>query len=189
MTKMIILASKSPRRREMMKDISSSFLTYSPDIDESLSLSLSSPLEIVKDIAKRKAEKSLISYPNDIIITADTIVVFKDEIIGKPKDEKDAYRILRELSGNEHEVITAYVIIKEGKMIERSVSSKVIFNDLSDELINSYIESKSPFDKAGGYGIQDNEKFPLVKSYEGSYDNIKGFPTKEIGEDLKQFIS
>ena len=181
---MIILASKSPRRRELMKKITNSFLTYNADIDESLSYSLPTPLEAVIDIAKRKALKAKEEFPNDLVIAADTIVVLDKEIIHKPIDEEDAKRILRKLSDKTHLVITAYAINEKDELIEDYVISKVTFNKLSDELIEKYVLSKSPLDKAGAYGIQDNEKYPIIKSYEGSYDNIVGFPIEEIKNTL-----
>lgn len=188
MINMFLLASKSPRRKEMMNQISSSFLTFSPDIDESVSLDLKDPIKIVKDISLRKAKKAKEEYKDLVIIAADTIVVFDNKIYGKPKDEEDAKKILRELSGNTHEVITAYTLIKDEKIITNTVTSKVIFNDLSDELINGYVKSGSPLDKAGAYGIQDNDIFPIIKSYVGSYDNIKGFPVTEIQLDINKLL-
>ena len=96
----------------------------------------------------------------------------------------DAKKILRELSNKTHEVITAYTIIKGEKIITEYVVSSVTFNNLSDKLIDDYIKSGSPLDKAGAYGIQDNDRYPIIKSYAGSYDNIVGFPVKEIKETL-----
>lgn len=173
----------------MMKEISSSFLTYDSHIGEEKSFVLSSPLEIVKDIALRKGLNALERYPKDLIIAADTIVLFNDKIYGKPHDEEDARRILKELSDNTHEVITAYVLLTKKDRVINHVISKVTFNKLSGELIEDYIKSGSPFDKAGGYGIQDNDKFPIIKSYDGSFDNIKGFPVKEIRFDLEKIES
>ncbi len=186
---MIVLASKSPRRREMMNRISSSFLTYAPEIDEKASYIFKSPNQIVIDIAKRKGFASLNKYPNDIIIAADTIVVLKDQILGKPKDKNDAKRILKLLSDKEHMVITAYVILSKNKLMINEVTSYVQMNNLDDQFIEKYIESGSPLDKAGAYGIQDNSKFPIVRSYAGSFDNIKGFPVLEIKRDLELFIN
>ena len=183
---MIVLASKSPRRRMLLeREISKDFLTHSPDIDEDLSYNLPTPLEAVRDIAKRKCESCISLFKNDLIITADTIVVLGNEIIHKPADADDAKVILRKLSNKTHEVITAYALYYKGNMIVKHVISKVVFNDLSDELIDKYVKSGSPLDKAGGYGIQDNDTYPIVKEYIGSYENIVGFPIDEIKLDIE----
>ena len=182
---MIVLASQSPRRRSLMSKITNDFLTYVSDINEHESYKLKDPLKIVRDISYRKAKKAKEAYPNDIILAAGTIVVLDNEILGKPDDKDDAIRMLKELSNKEHLVITGYTIINKDKELTSHVISKVLFNPLSDELIQRYVESGSPLDKAGAYGIQDNEHFPIIKSYEGSYENIVGFPTDEIKKDLE----
>mgnify|MGYP003308796515 CR=1 FL=1 len=181
---MIILASSSPRRKQLLSQLVDSFYIYKVDIDEEKSYILPYQ-EAVKDISIRKGLKAKEIYPNDIIISADTIVVVNNQIIGKPKDKKDAYEILKMLSGKTHEVITSYTIIFKDKLINKSVVSFVTFNSLNDELINRYIESGSPMDKAGAYGIQDNEQFPIISHYEGSLNNIIGFPIEEIKIDLE----
>ena len=183
-----ILASKSPRRRDLMKLISSDFLVAVEDIDEENSYRLS-PIEAVKDIAKRKGEAVDKLYPNDLVISADTIVVLNNQIIGKPINKDDAKRILKELSNQIHYVYTAYRVKYKDKEIINYVESKVIFNQLSDELIDKYVESGSPLDKAGAYGVQDNEQFPIIKKVIGSIDNVIGFPVKEIKEDIEKLIS
>ena len=182
-----ILASKSPRRKDLMKFISSDFLIAIEDIDESISYKLD-PVSAVKDIAKRKGEAVYKSYPNDLVITADTIVVLEKEIIGKPKDKIDAKKILSKLSNKTHQVYTGYAIHYLDKLIVGVVKTDVIFNELSDELIDKYIESGSPLDKAGAYGIQDNDKFPIIKNIIGSYDNVVGFPVKEIKEKIEEIV-
>ena len=180
---MVILASASPRRRELLKQIVDDFEIITADIDEEISYVLS-PLDAVKDIARRKGEKIHLEHPHDLVISADTIVVLDNKIIGKPIDENDAKKILRELSGKIHRVITAYCLFKEEKFIEHYVISTVEFNNLSDELINRYVASGSPLDKAGAYGVQDNDKFPIVKEVKGSMTNVIGFPVEEIKEDF-----
>ena len=158
---MIVLASKSPRRKALISEyLTSDFLTYNCDIDEDLSLHLVDPILIVRDIDKT--------------------------ILGKPKDEDDAYRILKLLSNKTHYVATAYSIIHNDKCILKHVISEVTFNELSDELIRQYISSKSPLDKAGAYGIQDNDKYHIIKEYKGSYYNIVGLPIEELLESLKE---
>lgn len=180
---MVVLASASPRRRELMKRITPSFEVATADIDEETSYNLP-PLQAVLDIAKRKCLKVKDNYPNDIVITADTIVVLNDEIIHKPVDAEDAKNILKKLSDKTHQVITAYCINYKNKFIESYVASDVLFNKLSDKLIEDYVATGSPLDKAGAYGVQDGEKFPIVKEVIGSIDNVIGFPVEEIKRDF-----
>ena len=185
---MVILASASPRRKKLMKDLFPSFTIIVPEIDESLSFKKYQDVkDIVGDIAKRKCLKISASHPHDLVIAADTVVVIGNEIIGKPKDKDDAYRMLKKLSGKTHYVYTAYVISQNNKAVSNIVETEVLFNDLSDELINSYIATGSPLDKAGAYGFQDNDQYPIVKRINGSYHNVIGFPVEEIKEDLKKF--
>ena len=187
---MVILASASPRRKQLMKELFPSFTIIVPEIDESLSFKNHTDVQdIVSDIAKRKCEKIAKDHPSDLVIAADTVVVIENEIIGKPKDQDDAYKMLKKLSGKTHYVYTAYVISKDGKMVSNVVETEVVFNDLTDDLINRYIASGSPLDKAGAYGYQDNEKFPVVKNINGSYNNVIGFPIEEIGADIKKEFS
>ena len=187
---MIILASASPRRKQLMKELFPSFTIVIPEIDESLSFkNHDNVIDIVKDIAKRKCEKIRKDYPHDLIIAADTVVVIENEIIGKPKDKEDAYQMLKKLSNKTHYVYTAYAINKEDKMVINTVETEVIFNNLSDDLINRYIATGSPLDKAGAYGYQDNDQYPIVKKINGSYHNVIGFPTEEIKEDLEKNFS
>ena len=180
-----VLASKSPRRKELMKLISSDFIVVTEDIDEESSYKLP-PIKAVEDIAKRKGEAVNKYYPDDLIISADTIVVINNQIIGKPTDKQDAKRILRLLSGKSHFVHTGFRVKYLNKEIVSHVTSEVIFNELSDELIDKYVASGSPLDKAGAYGVQDNEKFPIIKKVIGSIDNVVGFPVKEILEVVNQ---
>ena len=132
------------------------------------------------DIAKK--------YPNDIIIAADTLVYLDDEILGKPHNENEAIKMLKKLSNRKHEVKTLYTIYCLNKKIEitKEVVSEVYFNDLSDELISSYVKSKSPLDKAGAYGVQDNERFPIINKTVGSFSNIVGLPIEELEKDLRK---
>ena len=183
---MVILASASPRRKELMKQITDDFQVIVSDINEEQSYALS-PLEAVLDIAKRKGLKVHEQHPHDLVISADTIVVLNNQIIHKPIDEEDAKRILKMLSNKKHQVITAYCLFKDNKMIERHVISEVVFNDLSEQLINEYVASGSPLDKAGAYGVQDNDHFPIVKETRGSLTNVIGFPVDEIKEDFLKF--
>ena len=174
---MIILASKSPRRKELLGQLINEFEIIPPLINEFLY-----PFE---DLSKEKAKVVASNYPDAIIISADTIVIKNNVVYGKPKDKLDAFRMLKELSNNVHQVKTVYSIYSQNKHIEltRIVTSKVYFNELSDELISQYVDTLSPLDKAGAYGIQD-EEFNLVNKIEGSYTNIVGLPIDELKEDL-----
>ena len=183
---MIILASKSPRRQQLIHLITDDFIVDVSHIDESSSLNMS-PIDAVKDIAKRKGLDIAKKHPGLITISADTIVVIDNQIIGKPVDKEDAKRILRLLSNREHIVITAYCLIKNDQFFENTVTSKVLFNNLSEELIDRYVESGIPMDKAGAYGVQDNDIYPIVKSVDGSLHNVIGFPVEEIKQDLVNF--
>ena len=183
---MIVLASKSPRRQQLMHNITDDFIVDVSDIDESTSLNMS-PIEAVQDIAKRKGLDIVKKHPGQIVISADTIVVIDNMVLGKPVDEDDAYRMLSLLSNRTHEVITAFCLLKDDNFYEEYVISKVTFNKLEDELIKNYIASGSPMDKAGAYGAQDNKDFLIVKNISGSRDNVIGFPVKEIKEALEKF--
>ena len=185
---MVILASASPRRKQLMKELVPSFSIIVPEIDESLSFKKYQDVRhIVSDIAHRKCQKISKDHPNDLVIAADTVVVIGNEIIGKPKDKEDAFKMLRKLSGNTHYVYTAYEISKGKQIVSGIVETEVIFNDLSDDLINQYIATGSPLDKAGSYGYQDNNDYALVKKINGSITNVIGFPVEDIKEDLKKF--
>jgi len=181
---MFVLGSQSPRRKWLMgEDIAKDFLIDVSDIDESISL-IYKPAKACKDIAKRKGQDVAKRHPNDIVIAADTIVIIDKKIIGKPKDENDAYKMLKYLSNRTHKVITAYYINIKGKEILNYDSALVKFNKLSDETIYAYIATKSPMDKAGAYGLQDNERFHIVKYVKGSVKTVLGFPSEKIVEEL-----
>lgn len=180
---MIILASSSPRRKQLLKQICDDFVIESMNIDESFSTHLTY-LKAVEDIAYRKGVCVKQMHPKDIVISADTIVTIDNKIIGKPKDKKDAKNILLMLSNKKHTVITSYCIFYDNQVIQRSIHTIVKMNNLSLDLIDKYIASGSPMDKAGAYGIQDNDKYPIIDYYEGSLNNVIGFPLEEIKKDL-----
>lgn len=173
----IILASKSPRRKELLKRIVDNFLIIPADIDES-------KFEL-NEIAYQKALKVAKDFPFDLILSADTIVRINEKVLGKPKDKKDAKRMLLLLSNKTHEVITYYCIFNLNKKIciRNSVLSYVTFNKLDEELIDKYISTLSPLDKAGAYGIQDKE-YNLVKKLDGDEDNVIGMPLTALKKDL-----
>ncbi|MBQ7340467.1 MAG: septum formation protein Maf [Clostridia bacterium] len=182
----LILASNSPRRREILTKMGIEFTVLPSFFDESKVKEKNSEvaeffaINKAKDVFNRLEDKEGV-----VVLGADTIVCFENEVLGKPKDREDAKKMLKRLSGNTHKVITGYAFIGVGVEISGSEVSEVIFNDLSDEYIEKYVENANPLDKAGSYGIQDG--YNLVKEYRGSFDNIVGLPSEKIGEVLKKF--
>ncbi len=174
---MLILASESPRRRELIKKITSNFTVIPSNIDESL-LHIA-PHDLPAELSKMKAYSVYSKYPNDEVLACDTVVIIDNELLGKPKSKKEAYDMLSKLSNRKHVVISGYTYISKDKEITRTVRTYVYFNKLSEETINKYIESGSPMDKAGAYGIQD-EEFNLVNHIEGDFDNVIGLPVNDI---------
>lgn len=176
---MIILASESPRRKELIKKITKEFTVIPANIDESI---LHIPAcDLPGELSKLKAYDVFAKYPNDKVLACDTVVIIDGQILGKPHSKEQASEMLHKLSGRKHVVISGYTIISKEKEVTRTVRTYVYFNKLSDELIDRYIATGSPMDKAGAYGIQDQE-FDLVNHIEGSFDNVIGLPT----EDIKQ---
>ena len=174
---MTILASESPRRRELIKKITQEFTVIPANIDESI---LHVPAcDLPGELSKMKAYDVFQKHPNDKILACDTVVIIDGQILGKPHSKEQASEMLHKLSGRKHVVISGYTIISKEKEVTRTVRTYVYFNKLSDELIDRYIASGSPMDKAGAYGIQD-EEFNLVDHIEGSMDNVVGLPTEDI---------
>jgi septum formation protein len=180
----IILASKSPRRRELLGSLGVEFKIIPAVGDEVLVEGLT-PGEIAKSIAGAKADEIFAKYPDSAVIGADTIVVLDGEILQKPKDNDDEYNMLTKLSGREHTVFTGYALLTKERKVYGVEGSTVVFNDLSEQTKLAYVESGLGLDKAGGYGIQDG--YDLVKEIKGSYNNIVGFPTEVFEKLLKEF--
>jgi septum formation protein len=174
---MIILASESPRRRELIKKITNDFVVIPSNVDESV-LHIA-PHDLPGELSKLKAYSVYSRYPNDTILACDTVVILDGELMGKPHTNEKAKEMLRKLSNKKHVVISGYTFINKDKEITRTVRTYVYFNKLSEELIEQYVASGSPMDKAGGYGIQDSE-FNLVNHIEGSLDNVVGLPVEDI---------
>jgi septum formation protein len=182
---MLILASSSPRRAKLMKEAGLDFIVEPSHIDEDLDDKLK-PLDFVLELAKLKAQQVAKNHENDIVIGADTIVVYDDQILGKPKDEDDAYRMLKLLSNDRHIVYTAVAIVRN-KEIKTFVSeAEVWMKNLSDLEIKNYIKTKEPMDKAGAYAIQ-GDGGNLVDHFKGDFFTIVGLPLKELLENLKSF--
>ena len=180
---MVILASSSPRRKELLKRIISNFEIKVSNIDESINRP-QNVSEIPYELAYRKAKEIAKDYYNDIVIGSDTIVAINNEVLEKPIDEKDAYRMLKLLNNNTHEVISGIAILYQNKEIRYIEKSFVTFNNLTDKEILDYIATKDPLDKAGAYGIQ-NEYINLVKEFSGEYENIVGLPLIRLEKELK----
>lgn len=180
---MVILASSSPRRKELLKRIISNFEIKVSNIDESINRP-QNVSEIPYELAYRKAKEIAKDHYNDIVIGSDTIVAINNEVLEKPVDEKDAYRMLKLLNNNTHEVISGIAILYQDKEIRYIEKSFVTFNNLTDKEILDYIATKDPLDKAGAYGIQ-NEYINLVKEFSGEYENIVGLPLIRLEKELK----
>lgn len=178
---MLILASASPRRKELLKKLCKTFTVIPANVDERL-LDLP-PKDLAYEESKMKAYAIASLFPEDEVLSCDTIVVLDGEILGKPKDEEDAFRMLKKQSGKKQIVLSAYTYVYKFVEISRTVATAVYFNELSDELIRDYIEKKKPLDKAGAYGIQDG--YPLIHHIEGSYDNVMGLPTEDIAKHVR----
>ena len=174
----LVLASKSPRRKEILQNNGYSFVAVESKFGEN-DIALH-PIETAVSNALGKAT-SVFNELNDenvVVLGADTIVYFNQTILGKPKDKNDAIEMLKTLSNATHTVVTGYAVISGKGCVSGHTESKVTFNDLSLELINQYVNSGLPLDKAGAYGIQD--PYPLVQGYKGSLSNIIGLPIEDI---------
>lgn len=171
----MILASASPRRKEILENFGFSFKTIIKNIDETSDKTRAE--EKILEIAEKKARAAAIDFPDENVVGADTVVVVDGKILGKPKDEKEAFSMLKSLSGRSHEVITAFSFININKNISYSdyEITKVYFKNLTDDEINWYINTKEPMDKAGAYGIQGKGAF-FVEKIEGDFFSVMGFP-------------
>lgn len=180
----IILASQSPRRHYLMKEAGFEFEIRVRSIDESFPADM--PAEKVAEflaVQKAEAVKDWI-VGQEVIVTADSVVIQDNKIYGKPTDAADAFRILRELSGNVHQVITGVCLMDKDKMVHFSDVAHVHFDTLTDEEIHFYIEKYKPFDKAGAYGVQEWIGFTKVKKIDGAYANIMGLPIQKVYNKL-----
>lgn len=184
---MLILASTSPRRKELLESVGFRFHLTKPIFDEAtLDVSKLKVEDYVLQLALAKATSVFNEYPEDVVLAADTIVVLGHEVIGKPKDENDAVAILKKLAGKTHQVYTAvYIISKENQTGFVEVSN-VTFKPMSDEDILAYVATKEPMDKAGAYGIQGYGS-QYVEGYDGDFHTIMGLPLKRVIASLKDF--
>lgn len=185
----IYLASKSPRRRQLLKQLNLKFKTFSVETEEKVKR-YESPHEAVLRIANEKMDLAKESVKRGILITADTIVFLDNRVLGKPKDEKDAFRMLMKLSGRTHQVFSAYCIhnTSTGITISEFVKTDVTFRKLTEKEILDYIKTGSPMDKAGAYGIQDDFGAVFVDKINGCYYNVVGLPLSKFYHALIRII-
>lgn len=184
--KRLILASKSPRRHDLLSKMGFTFSVHAPDVDENI---MGAPSDMVRLLSERKACAVKELYEDGWIVAADTLVAIGDKALGKPTDRKDAFKMLASLSGRNHQVYTGVCLMdaKTGRFISRTVRSDVYFKPLSPADILTYIQTGEPMDKAGAYAIQGGAR-KFIEKYEGSFDNIVGFPTEEFRKMYDEFI-
>jgi septum formation protein len=183
----IILASGSPRRKELLSFIGLKFKVDVSDFEEDLGLKLK-PHELSKYLSFEKARAVAHNYKNAVIIAADTFIVFRGKLLGKPHTEKEAMRMLTLLNGKSHSVITGYTVLdtNTGKKSSRSVETKVWFRNMAEDELRAYVRTGEPLDKAGAYAIQGIGSL-IVKKIEGDYFNVIGLPVASLAATLKKF--
>lgn len=181
----VILASQSPRRRELMALFHIPFVVRAADIDETMDPS-KTPSDEVARVSRLKAE-AVRHGKEDVVIAADTIVVCRGEVLGKPRDEADAFRMLRLLSGRDHQVMTGMTVLYRDEAVVCTEVTDIHFRPLSDKEILSYIRSGEPMDKAGSYGIQGGAAL-FAEKMVGDYYNVMGLPVCRLGQILRGII-
>lgn len=184
----IVLASKSPRRQELLKGIGIDFSILTKEVDENYPQRLPT-IDVAPflSLKKAKAFEDAELPDNYMVITADTVVIVENEILGKPKDRDDAVRMMNLLSGKVHKVVTGVTVHTKEKTKTFSVISKVTFETLDNQEIDYYIDNFKPYDKAGAYGVQEWIGYIGVSNVEGSYYNVMGLPTQRLYKVLKEF--
>ena len=185
--KKIILASASPRRKELLEKISLKFEVDASDCKEEIDSELE-PDEFVRQISIKKAKSVAVRHKNAIIIAADTIGVIGNKILGKPHTENEARKMLNEISGKSHSVITGFTVLDTAtnKIMSRTVNTKVYIKKLTKQEIDAYVQTGEPLDKAGAYAIQGLGAV-IVEKIEGDYYNVMGLPLNALTEALKEF--
>lgn len=186
-SKNIILASKSPRRQNLLKELGFDFEIKTKEIEEVYPSGLQrEQVAVFLSELKASAFKNELSE-NDVVLTSDTIVCLKDEIIGKPIDREDSVKMLGKLSGNKHEVITAVTLTSQKKQCTFYDVTEVYFKSLTTQEIEYYVDNYEPFDKAGSYGIQEWIGYIGIEKINGSYFNVMGLPVKRVYDELLKF--
>jgi septum formation protein len=186
--KNIILGSKSPRRKELLEGLDITFETRTKEVEETFPDTIEQH-KVAEYLAEKKASAFINELvTDDIVITSDTIVLCEDEILGKPKNDEDAFRMLTKLSGKSHQVITGVCLKSIEKTISFSDITKVWFKPLTSTEINYYIKNYKPFDKAGSYGIQEWIGYIGIEKIKGTYFNVMGLPVNLLYTKLQDFI-
>ena len=182
----IILASQSPRRKELMGQIGLKFKVISPNVDEHMEGN-PSPAQLVEELSLRKARAVARQADGEaLIVAADTVVALEGTVLGKPEDEREAFAMLSALSGNRHYVYTGVTVLRDGRAVTQHEVTTVTFRELEPDEISSYIATGEPMDKAGAYGIQGLGAL-LVSGIEGDYFNVMGLPVYRLGRILAGF--
>ncbi len=183
----IILASASPRRKEILAATGLKFTVCKSNYAEDLTISME-PRSLARLLSRKKAEDVVSKYTDAIVIAADTFIVYKDNLLGKPSGPDDARRMLKTLSGKTHSVITGFTVIdsKTNKKVSRSIETKVYFKKLTKDEINAYVRSGESLDKAGAYAIQGLGAV-FIDRIEGDFFNVVGLPICALAESLKKF--
>ena len=180
----LLLASNSPRRKELLTQLGYQFDIVKIDVDESYPSDLK-PHEIAEYVSAKKA-KAFDLNENEILLTSDTIVALDQKILLKPKDENEAFEMIKSLSGKVHQVYTAFTLKTVDSEISKTSKTDVEFSEISDEEIKFYIKTYKPFDKAGSYGIQEWLGMTKIKSISGSFYSVMGLPVDLVYEELKK---
>ncbi|MFC3883092.1 Maf family protein [Bacillus songklensis] len=184
MKQQLVLASGSPRRKELLQQLHLSFTVHVSSVEETFDAN-QSPYEIVMSLAMRKAKDVASDYPNAYVLGADTIVVHEQNILGKPHSEEEAMQMLQMLSGRTHEVVTGVALVYQGQEITFYEKADVTFWELTNEEIIDYVKSGEPMDKAGAYGIQGLGA-SLVQKMNGDYYSVVGLPLSKTLRELKK---
>ncbi len=183
----IILASASPRRKEILANTGLAFTVCKSSYEEDLAIS-KEPRALARFLSRKKAEDVVQKYPDAIVIAADTFIVYRDKLLGKPSSSADARRMLKTLSGKAHSVITGFTVIdsRSNNKVSRSIETKVYFKKLKQAEIDAYVKSDEPLDKAGAYAIQGLGAV-FIERIEGDFFNVVGLPICALAESLKKF--
>ncbi|WP_158738197.1 nucleoside triphosphate pyrophosphatase [Alteribacillus sp. YIM 98480] len=179
----LLLASQSPRRKELLEQSGFSFHTQVSNASEEVDPSIP-PSKTVEELALRKAEKVFSQNANETVLAADTVVVSDNTILGKPADEQEARQMLRQLSNRTHDVYSGTAILSKDVRKVFHVKTEVVFYPLQEELIASYLKTEEPYDKAGAYGIQGKGRL-FVKAIHGDYFNVVGLPIARVARELE----
>ena len=185
----VILASGSPRRKSLFELMGFEFEVITSDVDEKEEEYIYPEVKVL-ELSYKKAAKVAENVKEGIVVGADTIVVLDDNVLEKPEDNQQAKKMLRTLSGRTHTVYTGFSILQkpEGRCVSEYSKTEVSFRDLKDDEIDAYIATKSPFDKAGGYGIQDFGAL-FVNKVDGCFYNVMGFPVTKFYSTMRQFMN